>query len=310
VSNILDDLRGLAGDKGNAFVVRQGERIVNVSVGTDSDDDVTGLTLWVGYDSSAQPGRVGEAGYRNDGAPLVGPRPLEITLRAETVADIVAKDQGVIVEWQSGDPSFDREIFVDSPVGDPKILGSVIGSDVRTGVLELFSLGAESVVLDSPSGGHVLVYFPHGRLVARDDGAGARVLSAFDRVLAHLPAVKASGEKRPVSRVGVAVNLFLLVIGGIGWLLNVGYAGGLAFLAQAIRGREIDVSPLAVLGTVAFGVVAGLLFARLYSSIVRRSARGTSNAHTRARWAGLIGFAGFSVIAFSVSFVCTLVVSG
>lgn len=304
MTNILDELRTLAGKEGNSFYVRHGERVVDVAVSTDNDDDITGISLYVRYDACAR--ARGEA-YRAAG-PLVGPRPMEITLRAETVADVVAKDQGVIVEWQSGDPAFDREVFVDSPVGDTAILGSVIGAELRAGVLELFAFGASSVEIDTAATGSVVVHIPRENLGSASPAN--RVLTAFERVIADLPAVTASGEKRPVNRLGVWVNRVLILFGVAGWLVNVGYAGGLAFLAQAIAGHPIEIDVLPVVGSVAFGIVAGLIFARFYAGLVRRSARGTSNAHTRARWAGLIGFAGFSVIAFSVAFVVALVLWG
>ncbi len=302
MSSITDELRALSGSTENAFTVLHGGRSLHVAIQTDNDDDVTGLVIWFPYDHAAR--AQGEV-YR-DGPPLVGPRPMSIELRPETAGDMVAKNRGVTVEWQSGDPAFDDEVFVDSPVGDASLLHLVIGPEARAGTLELFALGFDSVQIDSEGRGAVIASLPRKRF----DASAPRALAAFERILSRLPAVTASGEVRRANPVAGAVNLVLIAFGAAGWAVNVGYAGGLAMLVHLIRGHEVEFTPQMVLGPIAFGLAMGIVFGWGYKSFVERSFRGTSNAHKRGRMAALVGFAGMSVIAFSITFVLGGVIYG
>ncbi len=97
------------------------------------------------------------------------------------------------------------------------------------------------------------------------------------------------------------------MIGGAGWLVNVGYAGGLALIARYLRGVEVEVTAPMVIGPALSGIVCGLLGGSAWRRLAERLARGASNAHMQGSRAVWVGFAGFSVIAFSVAFVCVAV---
>lgn len=300
MGNIDTELRALAGSaKGGSFVILRGDHRVSVGFSTDNDDEVTGLALSIAYDRVARPV---PGGYR-DAAPLAGPRPMRIELRPEMFVDRIAKDEGVSVEWQSGDADFDREVYVDSPVTDAALLSRVLDAEVRGGVLELFAIGFTSVEIDDAHG-RVVAHLPkRGFGVAGEGGAGLRALAAFERVFTSLPAIEAVAPrvvKRPLWR---AANLLLTLIGGAGWLVNVGYAGALGALVSHLRGADIEITPLMAIGPVLFGLVVGALGGSAWRRLAERIARGSSSAHTQGSRAAWVGFAGFSVLAFSVAFV-------
>lgn len=303
MGNIDTELRALAGSTtDNSFTILRGMHRVNVSFATDNDDDITSLSLATPYNVVA---RAVPGGYR-DATPLTGPRPMRIELRPETIVDRAAKSEGVSVEWQSGDADFDREVYIDSPVADAALLSRVIDAEVRGGALALFALGFSAVEIDDAYG-LVVARLPKARFVASVETPGLVALAAFERVFSNLPAIEGTAPRVVKRPLWGAANLFLTLIGGAGWLVNVGYAGGLGLLARHLRGVEVTMTAPMVIGPVLFGIVCGLLGGSAWRRLAERLARGASNAHMQGARAVWVGFAGFSVIAFSVAFVLVAV---
>lgn len=71
MGDIDSELRAISGAKGNSFTIRHGEHAIEVTYSTDNDDDITGLSISVGYDRAA---RHRPQTYRDE-PPLVGQRP-------------------------------------------------------------------------------------------------------------------------------------------------------------------------------------------------------------------------------------------
>jgi hypothetical protein len=305
VGNIDTELRALAGSaQGASFTILRGMRRVRVGFSTDNDDEVTGLSLAIPYDAVAH---ALTGGYRDATTTLTGPRPLRIELRSETRVDQMAKNEGVSVEWQSGDADFDRAVYVDSPVADAAILARVLDVEARGGVLALFALGFTEVEIDDAHG-LVVARLPKRKfVVAGEETPGLGALIAFERVLSNLPAVEGTATRAEKRRLWRAANLFLTLIGGAGWLVNVGYAAGLGLLVRHLRGVEVEVTALMVIGPVLFGLVCGMLGGSAWRRLAERLARGSSSAHKQGARAVWVGFAGFSVVAFSVAFVLVAV---
>jgi hypothetical protein len=124
---------------------------------------------------------------------LVAIRPLAVTLRKELRADVKAKAEAFNVEYQTGDEAFDREVYVDTPTTDERILAAVLGPAVRGGVLELLALGFTSVMIDERGAveAHLSEFVRRESASDRAD----RAVAAFARVLSDLPRITASGAQ-------------------------------------------------------------------------------------------------------------------
>lgn len=290
-------LRALAGAKEQRdFVLRRGDRVLDVRYATDNDDETTSLSLSVSYDAVA---RAHPGGYRDGGA-LVATRPLDLELRRETLDDAAAKARGVSAEWQSGDGTFDRAVYVGGPTRDPIILAAVLGPEARDAVLELLGLGFESVRIDTEAR-RVEADLPRSRFAADGEGRAERALSAFERLVDHLPLVRPSGDTHPAVPLRGWTS-FLTAIGALGWALNVGYVGLLGASLHAVRGAEVDLSPTAAALLLGLGVAAGAVGAGAYRDAVARRMHGSPDAHVKSGRAALAAFGGISVLVFTLAF--------
>jgi hypothetical protein len=299
--------------------VRHLERSIMVSFNTDNDWNITSLALNVGYSvasHASSSNRIGHArgGYRDAAsasALLVATRPLKIVLRLENAADAAAKDQGVVGEWQSGDRKFDDAIYVSSPKHESDLLAHVLNQEVRAGAFELLvNLGFSSIEFDDANG-HVsattAVGVRSGGTEDKDDRI-ARVLEAFERILANLPKVTASGKKH-AGRPLAGWTLLLTIIGGGGWLCSIPFVSLLTKALREVRdGPEIarstdeGVAFVAIVVAIVVGVIGGLGGASLYGRIIEARVRGTSEAHSEIGSAKIRAFGGFSVIAFVITY--------
>jgi hypothetical protein len=107
------------------FVVDHAGWVIEVNYTCGSS---AGLTLRAPYDHPARTASPERAlgGYRGAVRPLMAARPLDIELRPEGRGDVAAKQQGLSVEWQSGDAAFDAAIYVSTPTTDAAVLAAVL----------------------------------------------------------------------------------------------------------------------------------------------------------------------------------------
>ncbi len=294
-SDLHAALRALAGG-GEAIV--QGDRRIRVEYATDSDGDVTGLALVCRYDAVAT-ARVA-SGYRDAGA-LRAVRPLELRLETERDGHARARREGLVREWQSGDPAFDDRVFVNTPTTDPAVLSAVLGPAAREAVLALLDLGFEPIGIDVA--GEVRASLP-AQEFTRDrgpDGAAraAAAIDAFLRLTAQLPIVTASGEAHP-RRPLAGVTLALQAVGLVGWLGNIPFVAGTHYALCRVFGVSVQAraSTASLAASVALGIVGGLLGAKGYAALVAARARGRADALDLSTTARLAGFGGCSVLTF------------
>jgi len=306
-TNDLDEgLRALAGEAGAAGkrgypIVRDGHRL-RVEYVTDSDDEIQGLSLVCRYDDVAVPHASGS--YRGEPR-LRAVRPLDLRLERERDGHVRAKREGLVGEWQSGDPAFDERVFVTSPTTDPAVLAAVLGPAAREAVMALLALGFETVKIDVE--GEVRAGIGQGDFVrTQGPGGGERAASALDafcRLTSGLPIVAATGGVHPRPPLA-GLTLALQIVGVVGWLGNVTFialahlAMGKVFGLPASR----DASTLGVVGCVAVGVFGGFVGAKLHAARVATRARGRSDALDLETKALIAGFGGSSVLVFLIAF--------
>lgn len=295
-------LRTIAGQNSSgsgAFTVPCGERNINVSFTTNQDDEILSMSLSCGYDLVARPAPT----YREN-AVLRAPRPLAIILSHESASEVEAKKQGLVVEWQSQDPAFDQAVFVNSPVRDSQVLAAVLGSSTRRAVLALFGLGFSTVEIDvngvvqASIGARCLEASPVDERVKR-------TLAAFNELLSALPTIEATGTTNTRPPLFVLTSVLALV-GLMGWLLNVGYAGIVLMVLKAFRPDLPVPGVVASLGCVLAGLLGGVLGAVVYGALVERLVRGRSDALMVLGRAKISAFGGFSVLVFTATLATVL----
>jgi hypothetical protein len=196
-SELIAELRALAA-VGNVdrFVLEGAPHPIEVSYSSGSSSS---LTFVARYDAVARrdheailhPG--GTGAYRRSGRAdsIIAVRPLAITLRNETSGDVGAKQEGINVEYQTGDEKFDRHVYIETPTTDAYVLGAVLGPRVRQGVLALLVLGFSSVKIDVD--GRVEAFLCQFTSASPRPGRGKSAVEAFALVLSDLPAISASG---------------------------------------------------------------------------------------------------------------------
>lgn len=294
---------GSAGASGS-FTIPCPRGFIEVALVTDEDGHTTSLTLSVDYDRVT---RVNSESQSDD-PPLVATRPLSIRLRRERPRDVVAKQTGLAVEWQSLDDDFDRTVYVSTP-SDPSVLAKVLGPEVRRSVRALIEIGFDCVSIDVK--GRIEACIPASHLdppEAEGTPRGPLVLAAFKRLLDHLPVVHHSGQTRaprPLSGMTMALGL----TGLIGSVLNAGYVGltGIFFRTMGAGAHEgPTLPPSAFVGLLAWAVVIGAVGSKLYRRAVAERIRGCSDAHEQVGRAGLAAFGGFGTLAFTVAFTAVI----
>lgn len=297
VSELARQLLDLSPDprcRETTFVVHHAGCVVTVHYTCGSS---AGLTLQAPYDHPARAAAPERAlgGYRDAAVrALIAARPLDIELRPEDRGDVAAKQQGLSVEWQSGDAAFDAAIYVSTPTTDPAVLAAVLCEPVRRAVLLLRQLGFYTVHIDDGDG-NVRVEFQEFLNRTPRPERGRMAVGAFAQILSSLPAVRTAGRQAAAPLRGWTVFFYVCAVG---WFLYP-FAG---VWALADRWR-LPVSTGMLVGAFGAAILAGLVGGRVFGRMVQTRARGTSRAHTLtggARWAG---FGGISVIVFSVVFV-------
>ncbi|MBI2395085.1 MAG: hypothetical protein HYV09_36280 [Deltaproteobacteria bacterium] len=308
-SALVAELRGLAGPtaaNADSFVIARAHLRIDVIYTGGSSSSVT---LKATYDHVAKPVSPAE-GYRDVGL-LRAPRPMHITLRPEDAGDVAAKRERLSVEWQTGDEEFDRRVYVDSDTTDRAVLSAVLNAEVRAATLALMDLGFKTVIIDD--GGQVIARVVEFVQRVPRANRGRLAVDAFARLLGNLPAVTHVETARPAVPL-LGWTRLLGAIGAIGWGLNVGYVGLVLMAFHAVSGRASrEPEPpgtLATIAVIAVAIVAGVIAAKVYGSLVRERVRGRSNAHQLAFTATLCAFGGASVLTFTAMFVAVMALAG
>jgi hypothetical protein len=190
-SALVKELRALAGvTDGDRFEVRREGLVVSVEyVGGSSSR----LTLSVMYDTVAR--ALAGGGYRG-GTELAAIRPMLIALRPERDTERAGKESGMDIEVQTGDPTFDAAVYVDTSTPHDVTI-QVLSPDVRRGVLELFALEFTNMVIDGANGNVAATTVTFASLVPAEE-PGRRAIEAFVRIAQALPRVKKlAGEHAP-----------------------------------------------------------------------------------------------------------------
>lgn len=310
--NISEGLRALGGIRSpghDSFAIERNGRTVEVRYTTDSDDDVTALTLFVRYDRIARPHGTGS--YRT-ARRLRATRPLGIELTTERDGHVRAKDSGLVREWQSGDDYFDEHVFVTSPGDDPEVFAAVLGPEARRGAVALLSYGFETVGVDVD--GEVFAKLGRSAFV-RERGANGQeratlAVDAFLDLVANLPELEATGRKHsapPLGRLTRALGL----LGIAGWATNVVFLGGVHLALVKLFGfRDTDLGSSTGFACFGAAIVGGLLGARLYGELLAKRLRGRSDALDRLARGKLAAFGGFSVLTFALAYAAALHLAG
>ncbi len=181
----------------------------------------------------------------------------EVELRRETEADRVAKQSGLNVEVQTGDPQFDGFVYIESSYGQA-VLGPLLSSpELRRALGELVATyGAVSI---GPQGLTVATK-EHGR--AHLDPAA--FMPFFERLLHTarlIPLLPAGAAKTAEPGFGLVITSVLGIVGGI--------------VALAVLGNHGEPASGAVRP---FAAALGVAFALGSIPLVRRYVRGHSRS--------------------------------
>jgi hypothetical protein len=126
-------------------------------------------------------------------------------LRTETPLDGSAKRSGINVEVQTGDPEFDRRVYIESAAPDHAVRAALASPLVRRAVLELL---ASSSGLDFDHDG---IHMTAGGSTALEVARVRVALTALDRMAQALPAFAESDRAaRPFPLTAVLVNMTIL----------------------------------------------------------------------------------------------------
>jgi len=214
---LVEQLRALAGvsDNTNAFdIVKEHGRTIHVRFSPGSTDSLDVKTALSEHGSTP---RVVPAGYRNGRreGPLLVPRPMRLLLRKETASHREGKKSGVDHEIQTGDPSFDDEVFIDTLINDDLVRAILASPDTRAAILSLLRDKCHSVRIDETSAGEISLDLVEFTQPAPDQERGARIVEALARLAAALPPIRASGEAPPMDH-QAAASTAGCVVGFIG----------------------------------------------------------------------------------------------
>lgn len=180
------------------------------------------------------------------------PRP-RILLRREVARDAEGKAMGLNREVQTGDPTFDGHVYVESDASDRAVLETLSSEGVRHGVVELLARGANQVEI-----GPTVVTAKFSRPIAGDaefePDAILSTLDAFARVLETMPVAtleRPSADAQPSGCVVILVAILVPIAAIVAYILSwslrdwIGIVGYLPYVLGASAGAV-----LAVLGTV------------------------------------------------------------
>jgi hypothetical protein len=229
-------------------------------------------------------------------------RPMSITLRDENEDDREAVSTGVSREFQSGDPVFDKSVYIDTDTDD-ETLGYVLASrDLRDGVRALLAEGVTKVELDVD--GLIkanLQTFAHAQ---HDDRRARRLIEAFASVVRNAPPVEHATD---VSRTDLQ-GVLLTVVGSIAAVL---FLLGLPIYFALVpsrcwvgtsdgEGANLNCAVSGCCDPIAPGALIGVLLAPPLALLARALIRGRSNSHHRRAIASVsVGLLAFELSMFA-----------
>lgn len=219
-------------------------------------------------------------------------RPMSILLRPETEGDREAKQRGVAVETQSGDPHFDAQVFIDTRTPAQTIAYVLSSPYLRAGIQSLLADGCSHIVLDDERE-RITAHLQTFTDLQQRPGRAQRMLDALVNVALHAPYIQRSSKKHPPD------TLFRWLIAGsviAGLLLTMGPLP--YFLAaDAFCGEKSTVSraPWSYMGgchaPMPLGILIGAVLGVIWGKLIAGQIRGHSNSHTRAAWAYILAVA-------------------
>lgn len=180
----------------------------------------------------------------------------EATFQRETGTHRDAKQDGLTVEVQTGDPAFDEEVFVDTGARSEDVLSFLSGRAVRAALRRLLA-EASSVEI-----GHHKTQVQLAEREPVDAARAKRILTALRTVVGG--ARPARSEKAPVPR-------------ALGWLTVAAPFGFVVGVTLVVVGaaRYTPVTAAPVLAGGVLGLVAG----QLPAPLLKRAVAGTSSSH-------------------------------
>lgn len=277
----VDALRRLAGSPGNQFPLQHGGLRFEARYVGGSSSHLLLSTPYVGRRTTAADH------YRGERQALIATRPLCITLRRENAHDRRAKDRGVAVEAQTGDPELDAEVYIDSPSRPDVALRVLASPALRTAVRELIRVDAAPLDLDHD--GTIRVRITSFDRLPDDP---RWILDRLATIAREVPAVDPSGDEHPRDRWrelqhvlgALAIGLLFLVPAVIFNVLpDPCYASGDDGTALVCA----DASCCAPLG---LGSAGGVLVGVIVAFVLFRAIRGTSSAHVTRWWVAVFAF--------------------
>lgn len=269
------------------------------------------LTLEASYDRAAKyEGSTDGAGYRTKGGLLRAPRPLTITLRREDAADVEAKTMKIATEYQTGDPAFDRAVYVDSPTTDPRVLSAILHEGTRAAVLALLALDIPQISIDDE--GMVRIRLTGFLSTTPAKERGPRMVAAFAELLDSLPPVASTGDE-PAKRTslnGISIlTVIVMSVLPILYLLGLFGAFGLTEPGSeegetVLKDGQGGVALVAFVGGAVVANAFGLVSRLVMRPILLTRLRGASDSHRRIGtllmliyvWVGFVGFLGGSAL--------------
>jgi len=209
----------------------------------------------------------GNMGYRDAPVALTrANRPEDIKLRRETRRDRFGKWLKINGEVQTGDPDFDREIYVDSDADAEDVQRTLASGAVRWGARRLIAMGFDWVTLSGWGNIEMEMTEPAATAEIYSVQGMTAALETAETMLAALPPRPASGRKKPGAGGTWVILSFVLAV--------------LAFIFGSLRGEgpvfsrchPLDNTPYEI------GALAGLLLSILILVWVTRRIRGQSSA--------------------------------
>ncbi len=229
-------------------------------------------------------------------------RPMAIQLRPETEEDRKAKQQGVVLEFQTGDAPFDQEVFIDTISPAPTIAHVLASPALRAAVRVLFAEGFSRVLIDDENG-CITAYFSAFPTMHKRPGQASRMLEAFVNIARYAPYVQRSAEKHPTDTqlvwliAGTAMAGVMLFIGPLPYFV----------LSDTLCNDASPIArpPFSYMGgchaPVPLGIVVGSLLGVLWGKVISGKIRGRSNSAGRSAWTFVVVVAlgiGWTIILF------------
>lgn len=145
IGRVLADAGFIPDDEPDSYSLALDRGVVRFGMARSLDDIER---VWWTVDVEMAP--PGEGPYRAGGRPTVDV-PVELTLRRERSFDDVGKRLGLNREVQIGDPSFDREVYVETDASEARVR-EIVHAPFRKPALRVLSTGVAALILRAGAG--------------------------------------------------------------------------------------------------------------------------------------------------------------